>query len=93
VLNLSAGATHRLTIDNDWIQFAARFGGVSQEVAIPMAAVAGIFARETGYGLAFQVAPAAAPSPSEAPPEAGGGQAPKGAEAPSKPRPKLSVVK
>jgi stringent starvation protein B len=28
---------------------------VSQEVAVPMAAVAGIFAKETGYGFAFNV--------------------------------------
>ena len=39
VLNVSASATRRLTIDNDWIQFTARFNGVSQEVAVPMAAV------------------------------------------------------
>jgi stringent starvation protein B len=55
VLNVSASATRRLTIDNDWIQFTARFNGVSQEVAVPMGAVAGIFAKETGYGFAFNV--------------------------------------
>lgn len=62
VLNVSASATRRLTIDNDWIQFTARFNGVSQEVAVPMAAVGGIFAKETGYGFAFNAAqdPAAA---------------------------------
>jgi stringent starvation protein B len=53
---VSASATRRLTIDNDWIQFTARFNGVSQEVAVPMAAVGGIFAKETGYGFAFNVA-------------------------------------
>ena len=55
VLNVSASATRRLTIDNDCIQFTARFNGVSQEVAVPLAAVAGIFATETGYGFAFNV--------------------------------------
>ncbi len=53
VLNISASATRKLTIDNDWIHFAARFNGVSQEVAVPMSAVSGIFAKETGYGFAF----------------------------------------
>ena len=53
VLNVSASATRRLTIDNDWIQFTARFNGVSQEVSVPMSAVAGIFAKETGYGFSF----------------------------------------
>lgn len=55
VLNISANATRKLTIDNDWIQFTARFNGVSQEVAVPLAAVAGVFAKETGYGFAFTI--------------------------------------
>jgi stringent starvation protein B len=57
VLNISSAATRRLTIDNQWVQFNARFNGVSQEVAVPMSAVAGIFAKETGYGFAFSVNP------------------------------------
>ena len=56
VLNISAGATRRLTIDNDRIQFTARFNGASQEVSVPMGAVSGVFAKETGYGFAFTVA-------------------------------------
>jgi stringent starvation protein B len=53
VLNVSGTATRKLTIDNEWIQFTARFNGSSQEVAVPMSAVSGIFAKETGYGFAF----------------------------------------
>ena len=62
VLNISNSATRRLTIDNDWVQFSARFSGTSQEVAVPMNAVSGIFAKETGYGFSFTIAqdPAAA---------------------------------
>lgn len=56
VLNISLGATRRLTIDNERVQFTARFNGVSQEVSVPVAAVSGIFAKETGYGFAFAVA-------------------------------------
>jgi stringent starvation protein B len=56
VLNISPSATRKLTIDNEWIQFAARFNGVSQEVSVPMNAVSGIFAKETGYGFAFTIA-------------------------------------
>src|ERR1700681_1520033 len=33
VLNISRGATRRLTIDNEWVQFTARFSGTSQEEA------------------------------------------------------------
>src|SRR6188472_4653933 len=56
VLNVGASATRRLTIDNSGVRFSARFSGTSQEVSVPMAAVAGIFAKETGYGFAFTVA-------------------------------------
>jgi stringent starvation protein B len=55
VLNISRGATRKLTVENEWVQFTARFNGASQEVAVPMAAVAGIFAKESGYGFAFTV--------------------------------------
>ena len=55
VLNISATATRKLTVDNEWIRFTARFNGSSQEVAVPMTAGAGIFAKETGYGFAFSV--------------------------------------
>jgi stringent starvation protein B len=75
VLNISASATRKLTIDNDWVRFFARFNGVSQEVAVPMNAVFGIFARETGYGFSFtatddpvaSLAAATAPVVSETP--------------------------
>jgi stringent starvation protein B len=53
VLNLSARTTHQLAINNEWIMFSARFGGISQDIAIPFSAVAAIFAKETGYGLFF----------------------------------------
>ncbi|HXX84174.1 MAG TPA: ClpXP protease specificity-enhancing factor [Casimicrobiaceae bacterium] len=55
VLNISRNATHKLTIDNEWVHFSARFNGASSEVAVPMAAVSGVFAKESGYGFAFTV--------------------------------------
>jgi stringent starvation protein B len=55
VLNISAGATRRLTVDNERVQFTARFNGVSQEVSVPIAAVAGVIAKEIGVGLTFPV--------------------------------------
>ena len=56
VLNVSSTATRKLTIDNEWVQFTARFNGASQEVSVPMSAITGIFAKETGYGFAFTIA-------------------------------------
>ena len=51
VLNISPDAAHRLTIGDDWVQFAARFSGVSRECSIPIAAVQGVFARENSLKL------------------------------------------
>jgi stringent starvation protein B len=53
VLNISSDATRNLKIGNELIQFSARFGGVSREVSVPIRAVAGIFAKESGQGMAF----------------------------------------
>ena len=36
VLNVSLNATRNLTINNELIQFSARFNGVSREVSIPV---------------------------------------------------------
>ena len=87
VLNVAYDATHRLTIGNELIQFAARFSGVSRECSIPIEAVLGIFARENGKGLHFppeQATPgASSPAPSPEPP----GATPNGS------KPKLQVVK
>ena len=56
VLNVSPSATRHLTIDNQGVRFSARFSGASQEVSVPMSAVAGVFSKETGYGFAFTIA-------------------------------------
>jgi stringent starvation protein B len=52
-LNIAAHATHQLVIEQDAIHFSARFGGVSQQLYIPMRAVLGLYARENGHGLFF----------------------------------------
>jgi stringent starvation protein B len=60
VLNVSLNATRNLTINNELIQFSARFNGVSREVSVPVDRVQGIFARENGQGAFFTVESAAA---------------------------------
>ncbi|WP_374248701.1 ClpXP protease specificity-enhancing factor [Thermomonas sp.] len=64
VLNIADRAVGHMRMDNDGIRFSARFGGVSQNVVVPMAAVIAIYARETGQGLALPMdAAAATPAP------------------------------
>ena len=46
VLNIASQATGNMNIDNNYINFNARFGGVSRELWIPMQAVMALFAKE-----------------------------------------------
>ena len=55
VLNLNYSATKDLHFSNEGIIFSARFGGMPNELFIPMSAVKGIFARENGQGMFFEV--------------------------------------
>jgi stringent starvation protein B len=54
VLNISMDAVQHLQLENEEISCGGRFGGVAHKIVVPVAAVIGIFAKETGQGLAFQ---------------------------------------
>lgn len=86
VLNVSPTATRALQLGNDAVTFEARFGGVSQQLMIPVGAVLGIYARETGQGMIFgeDDTPAASPAGTDepSPPTTTGGK-----------RAKLKVIK
>lgn len=89
VLNLSYSATKGLNIENEAISFSARFGGVSQNLYIPMSAVRGIFARENGQGMFFEVEAESTESvEGDSDAERGGDDEP-----PKPSRPTLKVVK
>jgi stringent starvation protein B len=90
VLNVSLNATRNLTINNELVQFSARFSGVSREVTIPVERVQGIFARENGQGAFFTVeAPAEAPVAEGGAPAAGADSEPPRPPAAGKARLKL----
>ena len=102
VLNLNYSATKDLHIDNDAIVFSARFGGVSQNLYVPISAVKGIFARENSQGMFFE--PALEAAVSETNGHAGSGDAvlkpvaeldsnEKTSETPAKKKPTLTIVK
>ncbi|MFM2008958.1 MAG: hypothetical protein RIR02_908, partial [Pseudomonadota bacterium] len=46
-------ATAQLKIDNNFVYFRARFGGVSREIQVPVENVSAIYARENGQGMTF----------------------------------------
>jgi stringent starvation protein B len=87
VLNVSLHATQHLRLQNHWLEFDARFGGVVHHVRVPISAVLGIYARETGEGMVFNDSEPQSPPPGEprAPQVAPPGSSPK--------RAKLTVVK
>lgn len=53
VLNIASRATGNMTMANEYIHFNARFGGVSQEIWVPLPAVIGIYAKENSQGMFF----------------------------------------
>lgn len=71
ILNISHSATGGLVLGNDKVEFNARFGGATYQVSVPLQAVLGIYARETGQGMIFSEAdwptntPPKTPAPSE----------------------------
>jgi stringent starvation protein B len=68
ILNVSHSATSGLSLGNEAVLFRARFGAVTHDVHVPIAAVLGVYARETGQGMIFSEADAPPPPPAEAPP-------------------------
>ena len=57
VLNLSLEACHQLQMENDWIGFQARFGGIPRKILVPVSHVLAIYARENGQGMSFPFDP------------------------------------
>ncbi len=53
VLNIASRATGNMSMENDFINFSARFGGVSQDIWVPITAVMGIYAKENQQGMFF----------------------------------------
>lgn len=53
ILNISDSAAHNLKLTNSSVSFRARFSGVPFDVWVPIAAVLGIYAKETGQGMIF----------------------------------------
>ena len=55
VLNMSPEACQATQINNEYISFQARFGGIPKEIYVPITHVMAIYARENGQGMSFPV--------------------------------------
>lgn len=89
VLNISADAVRHLQLGNEEITCGGRFGGVPHQLIIPINAVVGIFAKETGQGLVFQGQDA----PSTLPPTHSADSRAEVPPTPPRGKPKFTVVK
>ncbi|MCQ8129068.1 ClpXP protease specificity-enhancing factor [Methylomonas rivi] len=83
VLNIRPSAIQGLVLDNDEIQFNARFSGKPMRINAPTQAILAIYAKENGRGMVFD------------PEEDAGGDNPTPPEPDNPPpqRPQLRVVK
>lgn len=93
VLNVSPSAVRNLHMDNDAVSFEGRFGGVAHSLFVPISAILGIYARENGQGMVFELEPPALDDDEDdvepdddGPPDGGQPPRPSG-------RPSLKVVK
>ena len=53
ILNISYSATDGLDLNSDPLFFKTRFSGISYDITVPVTAVLGIYAHETGHGMIF----------------------------------------
>ena len=86
VLNVGFEATSALKLGNELIEFKARFGGTSREIAVPIDHVIAIYARENGQGMAFPMPTEAGSDPAAAGPQAAKPAAPAPGAPPRGPR-------
>ena len=94
-LNIGTLATNRLVLGNEYIEFQTRFGGVTEQIYVPVAAVSAIYARETGAGMGFEVVDSEPYPGTDTPTEdtAEGAQDNNKPDDPPPGRPKLTVIK
>ena len=90
ILNVSHSATSGLRLANDVVSFRARFGNSTHNVSVQVAAVLGIYARETGQGMIFSEADSPPPNSPQGSPSSGDTS---GGPDTKRPKPRLKVVK
>ncbi|MCU1721039.1 ClpXP protease specificity-enhancing factor [Pseudomonas sp. 5P_5.1_Bac1] len=95
VLNVSPSAVRSLHMDNDAVSFEGRFGGVAHSLFVPISAILGIYARENGQGMVFELEPPVIDDEDDVEPVEPDDDGPPDGGQPPRPsgRPSLKVVK
>jgi stringent starvation protein B len=55
ILNITPSAVQSLSIHDSAIEFQGRFGGIPKDVFVPIQAIMGIYAKENGQGMMFDL--------------------------------------
>ena len=55
ILNLSIESTSKLIFNNKFISFTTRFNGKNEDIFLPMESILGIYSKENGEGIFFEV--------------------------------------
>ena len=96
VLNISRNATQHLNLENKYIEFDARFGGIPTHVYAPTRAVMAIYSKENNRGMVFSEEEGWHDDGDDGDDDNGGSRTPAPRSDVSKPargRPKLKVIK
>lgn len=69
VLNINPSAVRHLEMNNEFIDFEARFSGNPTIIYLPIGSILGIYSRETGQGMVFEadIEPKPATEPEQRP--------------------------
>src|SRR3954469_17692772 len=79
ILNIAPSAVKDLFIANEAVSFSARFSGIVNNIYVPCGAVLGIYGRENGQGMMFELetpTPPTTPEPTKSTKPDIGGDAP-----------------
>ncbi len=88
VLNIAPEAIMNLSMNNDWVNFEARFSGVSHIIRLPVMSIQAVYAAENGRGMVFNHEPTEDNPPHHEPPTYSGGHSSQKSNKPS-----LKVIK
>lgn len=90
ILNIAQEAVAHLKLENGFVEFDARFSGITQHLYVPMHAIGAIYAYENGRGMMFNETDLG----DEPPPDgSASGSSDRSKRPPRKSKPQLKIVK
>ncbi len=89
ILNIAKVAVANLVLENEFLEFDARFSGITHHIYVPIEAIHAIYAHENGRGMVFNETDLSDDEPPRSTPPS----TPKSSRPPKKNKPHLKIVK